>query len=446
MNYSAIQKTDPLVYKAIKDEEERQKTGIELIPSENYAGVAVLEALGSIMTDKYSEGFPKRRYYGGNMYIDDVEILAQKRAQDLFHVPYANVQPYSGSPANFSVYAALCQPGDSIMGHSLLDGGHLTHGWKVSVTGKFFHSLQYGNTPEGDIDYDQIEKLVKKHKPKLIWCGATAYEKLFDYERFRQIADSVGAYFAADIAHVAGLIIAGVHPSPVPYAHIVTSTTHKTLRGPRGGIVMVTQSGIDKDPDLAKKIESAIFPGLQGGPHNNVTAAIAVALEEASRDDFKEYGKQIVTNAHVLAYKLLSYGYSLVGGGTQNHLMRMNFLPDNMNGWYVEKALEAANITVNKNTIPADPNSPYFPSGIRLGTPAVTTRGMKENEMETIASFMHQVITCIKGYGYIQSKLTKEHKDLRIRFKEEIAKDKVLQGIRLDVKEFSSRFPIPGID
>src|SRR6266404_6049396 len=304
MNYQTIKKEDPDIYNIIQKESERQKDGLELIPSENYTSAAVMETMGSILTNKYSEGYAKKRYYGGNEFIDQAELLAIDRAKKLFGVPHANVQPYSGSPANLAVYLAACNPGDVVMGLALPEGGHLTHGWKVSATGIFYKSFGYHVKADGRVDIDEVWEMAKEHKPKLIWCGCTAYVYEVEYEKFAEIADNVGAFLAADIAHVAGLIVAGAHPTPVPYAHIVTTTTHKTLRGPRGGMIMVTDKGLKKDPELADKIDKAVFPGLQGGPHDHQTAAIAIALKEAATEEFKVYGKQIVKNAKALAASL----------------------------------------------------------------------------------------------------------------------------------------------
>jgi len=446
MNYTHLQQTDPEIYSLLQKEEKRQKEGLELIPSENYASSAVIQAVGSIFIDKYSEGYPKKRYYGGNNNIDGVETLAQERMKALFHVPHANVQPYSGSPANLAVYFALCKPGDAIMGQKLQEGGHMTHGLKVSMTGKYFKSCQYSVLPSGAIDFDEVERIAMEVKPVVIWCGATAYVKKFDYKRFAEIADKCGAYLAADIAHVAGLIIGGVHPSPVPYAHIVTTTTHKTLRGPRGGSIMVTARGLEKDPELAKKIDRAVFPGLQGGPHNHTTAGIAVALHEASTKEFVTYTRQIVTNAAVLADKLKKEGFTLVGDGTENHLLLVDLRPLNINGWYMEKALEEVNITVNKNTVPKDTNAPFYPSGIRLGTPAITSRGMDEKDMATVAKFIGRVKDAIKRYSYVAEKMTKDDVKERKQFATDIQKDAVLLKMKNEIKAFAEKFPVPGLD
>ncbi len=389
-----LQKTDRQVFRLIGLEKARQERVLRLIPSENYAVPAVREAVGSIMMNKYSEGYPKKRYYQGQKYIDQIEDLARERAKKLFGVPHANVQPYSGSPANFAVYFSLLKPGDTVMGMSLPHGGHLTHGWKVSITGTYYHSVQYAVDRRTQlINYDKIEKLAKKNEPKLIWAGATAYPRFFDWKRLAEIADDVGAYFCADIAHIAGLIAAGAHPSPAPFAHIITTTTHKSLRGPRGAMIMVTRSGVKKDPDLPKKIDRAVFPGLQGGPHQHTIAGIAVALKEAQRASFKKYGHQVVKNAKVLADELKARDFNLISGGTDNHLMLVDLRNKKVLGKEAAIRLEKANIIVNKNAIPFDPNPPAKPSGIRLGTPAVTTRGMKEKEMKLIAEWIDCVIS-----------------------------------------------------
>lgn len=440
-----LSQQDPEIFEIIEKEKKRQKQGLELIPSENYTSSSVLEAMGSILTDKYSEGYPGKRYYGGNEFIDQAEILAWQRAKKLFAVPHVNVQPYSGSPANLAVYLATCKPGDTIMGLNLLDGGHLTHGWKVSATAIYYKSVPYHVGKNGRVDLDEVWKLVKEHKPKLIWSGATAYVYQYEFDKFAEIADSVGAYFAADIAHVIGLVIAGVHVSPVPYAHIITTTTHKTLRGPRGGMIMVTDRGLQKDSELADKIDRAVFPGLQGGPHDHTTAAIAVALEEADTQEFKEYGKQIVANAKSFAATLTEEGIKLVGNGTENHLILADlttFGPGR--GIFVEKALDAANITVNKNTIPKDPSSPFYPSGIRLGTPAVTSRGMKEGEMEQIGKWVARIVkefasTELPEDRKARSRVVKE-------FQSSLKENSVIKEVRTQVKKFASKFPVPGID
>jgi len=389
-----IKKIDPQIANLIEKEKERQKTSLEMIPSENHSSPAVREVLGSILTDKYAEGYPYKRYYAGLEYYDKIEDLCRERVKKLFKVAHANVQPYSGSPANLAVYFTLLEPGDTIMGMSLPHGGHLTHGWKVNFSGKFFNSVQYGVDKKTHLlDYQEMEKLAKKAKPKLIWVGATAYPRIFDWKKLGEIADSNNAYLAADIAHIAGLIIAGVHPSPVDFVHIVTTTTHKTLRGPRGGIIMVTKKGIKKDPELPEKIDKTVFPGLQGGPHENQIAALAVCLKEASSPSFRKYGRQIVRNAKVLADELIKYGFNLITGGTDNHLLLIDLRNKNISGKEAQNRLEKAGITINKNSIPYDPNPPFKPSGIRLGTPAITTRGMREKEMRQIALWINEVIS-----------------------------------------------------
>ena len=403
-----LKKTDSQIAKLIEKEIERQKTSLEMIPSENHTSPAVREALGSVLTDKYAEGYPRKRYYAGLKFYDKIETLCQERAKKLFKVAHVNVQPYSGSPANLAVYFAVCEPGDAIMGMSLPHGGHLTHGWKVSFSGKYFKSVQYGVDKETNLlNYQEIEELAKKAKPKLIWVGATAYPRIFDWKKLGKIADLVGAYLAADIAHIAGLIVAGVHPSPVPFVHIVTTTTHKTLRGPRGGMIMVTEKGLKKNPELARKIDRSIFPGLQGGPHENNIAAIAVCLKEASRPAFKRYGKQIVKNSKTLASELLKYGFNLITNGTDNHLILIDLRNKEVLGPEAQDRLEKAGITVNKNSIPFDPNPPFKPSGLRLGTPAITTRGMKEKEMKLIASWINDVIADAKNCSKVRNEVKK---------------------------------------
>lgn len=441
-----LQQQDPEIHDIIEQEKRRQKEGLELIPSENYASPGVMEAMGSILTNKYSEGYAGKRYYAGNEFIDDIETLAIERAKKLFGVVHANVQPYSGSPANFAVYLATCQPGDTIMGLALPDGGHLTHGWKVSATAIFYKSVQYHVREDGRIDLDELWRLAKEYRPKLIWTGATAYPYQYEYDKFAEVADSVGAFLAADIAHVAGLIAAGAHPSPVPYAHIVTTTTHKTLRGPRGAIIMVTAKGLKKDPDLAEKIDKAVFPGLQGGPHDHQTAAIAVALKEAGTDEFREYGRQIVSNAKALAASLKKHGLKLVADGTENHLLLLDLVPmfGPGGGVFAHEALDRAGMTANKNTIPKDPSSPFYPSGLRLGTPALTTRGMKETEMEKVGEWLARVLKEISQYKLPAGK---EARSAYIgQFKREIKGNQVLKQVREEIKRFCVNFPVPGID
>ena len=438
--YPHIKKQDREVYKALEGEEIRQAESLELIPSENIVSQAVREAMGSCLTNKYSEGYPRARYYGGNEIIDKIEDVARNRAKKLFRVPHVNVQPYSGSPANLAVYLATCQPGDTIMGHLLTAGGHLTHGWKASATSMFYKAVQYGVRPDGYLDLKEIERLAKEHKPKLIWVGATAYVREFPFKELAAIADGVGAYLAADIAHVAGLVIAGAHKSPVPYAHIVTTTTHKTLRGPRGGMIMVTAKGLAKDPELANKIDRAIFPNLQGGPHNHTTAGIAVALKEASTAKFRAYGKQIVKNARALAQTLVKRNIEIVSGGTDNHMILVKCGVGR--GAIIEIALDAIGLTVNKNTIPDEPSSPFYPSGIRIGTPSITTREMKEREMETIGNLIADVMEHVQNEQLPAEKT--ERKPYLANLKRHLQKDAKITKLRTEVRKLCKRFPIPG--
>jgi glycine hydroxymethyltransferase len=377
---------DPEIARLIAAEERRQADKIRLIPSENYVSRAVLEATGSVLTNKYSEGYPGRRYYEGQQNIDPIEEIALERATSLFGAEHANVQPYSGSPCNLAVYLAFLQPGDTVMGMALPAGGHLTHGWNVSITGRYFRSVQYGvRRDTGTIDYDQVREIARQEKPKLIWAGGTAIPRIIDFNAFAEIAKEVGAIFAADVAHIAGLIAGGAHPSPVPVADVVTTTTHKTLRGPRGAMFVSKE-------EHAKALDKAVFPGLQGGPHNHITAAIAVALKEAAQPEFKTYAAGIVANAKALAAALLERGYDLVSGGTDNHLILIDLTSKNVSGKIAAQALDRAGIELNYNTVPFDPRKPFDPSGIRLGTPSVTTRGMSEADMARIAEWMDRVI------------------------------------------------------
>ncbi|MBI3051461.1 serine hydroxymethyltransferase [Candidatus Woesearchaeota archaeon] len=442
MNRKApLKDEDPEIYEQIQNELKRRREGLELIPSENLTSKAVLEALGSILTDKYSEGFPGRRYYGGNEFIDKIEMLAIKRAMKAFKVPFANVQAYSGSPANQAVAFAVLKPGETLMGPDLPDGGHLTHGWKANFSGIYYKSVPYHCRADGYIDLEEARKLALEHKPKLIWTGFTAYSREFPFEEMAEIADEVGAYLAADIAHIAGLVVAGVHKSPAPYAHIITTTTHKTLRGPRGAIIMATDKGLSKEPELGNKIDKAIIPGLQGGPHNHQTAAIAVALHEAMQPEFREYAQQIVKNCKALAQALMENGLKIVSGGTDNHLMLIDLTPHGKgNGVFAQEALDAAGITVNKNTIPQEPSSPFYPSGIRLGTATVTTQGMKEREMKQIAELMAAVIDETRQYQLPEKK--EERTAYIANFKKEIQANPRIMGTRQRVKELCSGFEL----
>jgi glycine hydroxymethyltransferase len=410
----ALSEVDPEISSLIHEEERREADTLRLIPSENYVSRAVLEASGSILTNKYSEGYPRKRYYEGQQSIDPIEELACERVRKLFGIEHVNVQPYSGSPANLAVYLATCQPGDTVMGLGLASGGHLTHGHSVSITGRYFKSVPYGLRASDDrIDMDQVRALAREHRPKLLFCGTTAYPRILDFQAFGEIAKEVGAVFAADIAHIAGLVLAGVHPSPAGIADIVTSTTHKTFRGPRGGMIMCKK-------EFAQAIDKAVFPGLQGGPHNHTTAGIAVAAREASLPSFREYARQIVVNAKALAEELVAKGFRLITGGTDNHLMLMDVTNKNVTGKVAAKALDRAGIVANYNAIPNDPRKPFDPSGLRLGTPAVTSRGMKVPEMKRLAGWIDQVVAA--------------------------PSDEVLiTRIAGEVKEMCRGFPAPGI-
>jgi glycine hydroxymethyltransferase len=407
--------SDPEVADLIQAEARRQFEKLRLIPSENYVSVAVLEASGTVLTNKYSEGYPGRRYYEGQQYIDPLERLAVERAQTLFGVDHANVQPYSGSPANLAVYLAFMQPGDTVMGMALPMGGHLTHGWSVSATGKWFNAVQYGvRADTGRVDLDEVRDLARRERPKLIFCGGTAIPRIIDFPAFAEIAREVGAVLVADIAHIAGLIAGGAHPSPVGYADVITTTTHKTLRGPRGAMIMSTA-------EHASAVDKAVFPGLQGGPHNHTTAAIAVALREAAQPSFRTYAEQIVANAKALADALLARGYTLVSGGTDNHLILMDVTAQGIGGKPAAKALDRAGIEVNYNTVPFDPRKPFDPSGLRIGTPAITTRGLQPAHMEQIAAWMDEAIIAAS--------------------KED---DEVIERIAAEVRELMSGFAMPG--
>jgi glycine hydroxymethyltransferase len=409
-----LSERDPEIHQLIKDEEKREADKIRLIASENYASRAVLEATGSVLTNKYSEGYADKRYYEGQQVIDQVENLAINRMKALFGAEHVNVQPYSGSPANLSVYLAFCQPGDPVLGLALPAGGHLTHGWKVSITGKYFNSFGYGVTKDTHlIDFDEVAALAREHKPKLLWAGTTAYPRTLDFAKFREIADEVGAILVADIAHIAGLVVAGAHPSPVGIADVVTSTTHKTLRGPRGGVVMCKE-------EHAKAIDRAVFPGLQGGPHNHTTAGIAVAAKEASTPQFKEYAFRIVENARTLAEELLGRGFNLVTGGTDNHLVLVDLTPKNVPGKKAAQALDRAGIVCNYNSIPFDPRKPFDPSGIRIGTSCVSSRGMGPDEMKRLAAWMDEVVGAPEDEG-------------------------VISRVEKEVSEMCASFPAPGL-
>jgi glycine hydroxymethyltransferase len=393
-----IEDYDEALWAAMQHEEKRQEEHIELIASENYASQRVMQAQGSVLTNKYAEGYPARRYYGGCENVDVAEQLAIERVKQLFGAGYANVQPHSGSQANAAVYMALCKPGDTVLGMSLADGGHLTHGSHVNFSGKIYHAVQYGLDDEtGIVDYDEVQRLADEHKPRMIVAGFSAYSQVMDWDRFRAIADSCGAYLFVDMAHVAGLIAAGVYPNPVGVADVVTSTTHKTLRGPRGGIIIAGEDSLMRNEDLAKKLNSAIFPGTQGGPLMHVIAAKAVAFKEAQEPEFAVYQKQVIVNAQAMAKVVLERGYKVVSGGTDNHLFLWDLTTRNLTGKVVEAELGKAHITVNKNAVPNDPQSPFVTSGIRVGTPAMTTRGFTEQDATDLANWMCDIIDSIEG-------------------------------------------------
>jgi glycine hydroxymethyltransferase len=412
---SHVASEDPEIAELIDAEARRQFEKIRLIPSENYVSEAVLEASGTVLTNKYSEGYPGRRYYEGQQFIDPIETLATRRAEALFGVDHANVQPYSGSPANLAVYLAFLEPGETVMGMALPMGGHLTHGWSVSATGKWFRSVQYGvRADTGRVDLDQVRELALLERPKLIFCGGTAIPRTIDFPAFAEIAAEAGAVLVADIAHIAGLVAGGAHPSPVGHAGVITTTTHKTLRGPRGAMIMTTA-------EHASRVDKAVFPGLQGGPHNHTTAGIAVALREAAQPAFTTYARQVVANAKALAAALLERGYALISGGTDNHLILIDLTPQGIAGKPAARALDRAGIEVNYNTVPFDPRKPFDPSGIRIGTPAITTRGLGESHMARVAAWMDDAITAA-------------------------AKDDeaVIERIAGEVRELLSAFPMPG--
>ena len=397
-NVSSIASFDSELHEAIKNEENRQEQHIELIASENYASPRVLEAQGSVLTNKYAEGYPSKRYYGGCEYVDVAEELAIKRVKELYDADYANVQPHSGSQANTAVFLALLNAGDKILGMSLSDGGHLTHGTSVNFSGKLFDAAQYGVDPKtGLIDYNEVESLAKKHKPKLLIAGFSAYSRVLDWQKFRDIADSVGAYFLVDMAHVSGLIASGHYPSPVNIADVVTSTTHKTLRGPRGGIILAKDN-----PDLTKRFNSLVFPGTQGGPLMHVIAAKAVAFKEALNPEFKEYQGQVIENAKMMANTLMERGFSIVSGGTDNHLVLVSLIDKGLTGKDADAALSRANITVNKNTVPNDPCSPFVTSGLRLGTPAITTRGFGLDETKLMTTWIADILDDLNDEAVIE--------------------------------------------
>jgi glycine hydroxymethyltransferase len=412
---TSLRDFDPAIWQMLEDEKQRQEDHIELIASENYVSPRVLQAQGSVLTNKYAEGYPHKRYYGGCEFVDIAEDLAIERVKKLFGAAYANVQPHSGSQANWAAYAAMLQPGDKVLGMSLAEGGHLTHGSPVNFSGKFYQFYSYGvDHKTALIDYDQVAELAKTHKPKLIVAGFSAYSRIVDWQRMREIADSVGAYFMADVAHVAGLIATGYYPSPVNIADVTTSTTHKTLRGPRGGLILAKAN-----PELEKKLNSAVFPGGQGGPLMHVIAAKAVAFEEALQPEFKSYQQQILKNSRAMAKTIMARGYNVVSGGTDNHLFLVDLIAKNITGKDADAALGKANITVNKNSVPGDPQSPFVTSGIRLGTPAVTTRGFKEPECEKLANWICDIL-------------------------DDIHNEQVIAGVQEQAIDLCNQFPVYG--
>jgi glycine hydroxymethyltransferase len=412
---TALAAADPAIAGLVEDEAKRQHDKIRLIASENYVSQAVLEATGTVLTNKYSEGYAGKRYYEGQQFIDQVELLAIERAKAVFGADHANVQPYSGSPANLAVYLAFAQPGDTVLGMALPDGGHLTHGWSVSATGKWFNPVRYGVAKEtGRVDLDQVRDLARQHRPKLIFAGGTAIPRTIDFPAFAEIAREVDAVLVADIAHIAGLVAGGAHPSPVGHAQVITTTTHKTLRGPRGAMIL-------SDADHAKAVDKAVFPGLQGGPHNHTTAAIAVALGEAQQPSFSDYAHTIVANARALADALLARGYDLVSGGTDNHLLLIDLTNKAVAGKPAAQALDRAGIELNYNTVPFDPRKPFDPSGIRLGTSAITTRGLQPEHQPQVAEWIDRTVTAAAAHD-----------------------ESALDSIAAEIREFLAPFPIPG--
>jgi len=436
-----LKKVDPQIDKLIKQEKKRQETTLMMIPSENIASEAVQEAVGSCLGNKYAEGYPNRRYYQGQEFVDQIENIAIERAKEAFDVAEVNVQPLSGSPANLAVYFGLIKPGDKIVGLDLAHGGHLTHGAKVSAVGHFFKPESYILGKNGKMDYDLIEKLVKRVKPKIIVAGITAYSLKLNWKRFAEIADSVGAYLMADIAHLAGLVAAGVYPSPAPYVHVITTTTHKTLRGPRGAMIMTTRKGLKKDPDLAKKIKKAVFPGLQGGPHMNAIAGIAIALKEAKTARFKKVCQQVVDNCKVLAEELKKMDYNVVSGGTETHLALIDLSNKKVIGNLAAEALERAGIVLNRNSVPFDQNPPFYPSGIRLGTPGLTSRGMKIAQMKKVAKFMDRVISDVARIKE-EKGITLQQEKKKVFRKEIINKSKEVKAVRKEVAALCKKFPV----
>ncbi|OGY97750.1 MAG: serine hydroxymethyltransferase [Candidatus Liptonbacteria bacterium RIFCSPHIGHO2_01_FULL_57_28] len=441
MKYPTLAAQDPEVHAILEKEERRQTEGLEMIPSENYVSQEVLEAMGSIFTNKYAEGYPGKRYYGGCVNVDELEKLCQDRALKLFSAKgyHVNVQPYSGSPANLAVYVGLLELGDKVMALRLDHGGHITHGLPLSLSGKAFSFIHYEVDPAtGLIDYDKVRALALEHKPKLIVSGFTAYSRIIDFKRMHEIAKEVGAISMADMSHISGLVAGGAHPSPFPFTDIVTTTTHKTLRGPRAAMIFCKEEYKDA-------INRGVFPGMQGGPHEHTIAGIAAALREAAAPEFKDYAAQIVENSKALTTSLLAAGVKLVAGGSENHLLLIDLTPFGVGrGVFVEKALDAAHITVNKNTVPADPSSPFYPSGVRLGTPALTTRGMKEKEMEAIGKLIGRIVN---EFGKIELPKGKDERAAAIKkFTDGLESNPVVREVRAKVSELTKNFPVPGIE
>lgn len=443
MDDKTLKKIDSEMAKLIEEETRRQEETLMMIPSENYASEAVLAAIGSRLNNKYAEGYPFRRYYQGQEFIDQIETLAIERTKKLFGVPHANVQPLSGAPANAAVYFGLLKPGDKIMGLALAHGGHLTHGGlKINFAGTIYQGVPYVLNENGLIDYDKLEAQALAEKPQLIIAGITAYSRALDFKRFSEISDKVDAILMADIAHLAGLVVAGAYPNPAPYAHVITTTTHKTLRGPRGAIIMVTERGLKKDPEMAKKIDTAVFPGLQGGPHENAIAAIAVCLKEAMSPRFKRYAFQIIKNCQKLAEVLMNRGYKVVSGGTDCHLILIDLQNKGIIGNTAAEACEAAGIVLNRNSVPYDPNPSFYPSGIRLGTPGLTSRGMKEKEMVKIANFIADILDEVSAIKK-ELKMGLEQEKKKINRETIIKTAKTVKEVLPEVKKLCQRFPVP---
>ena len=436
-----LEQADQKMADFIKQECQRQEKTLMMIPSENIASAAVQEAVGSCLGNKYAEGYPRKRYYQGQKVVDQIESVVIERAKKAFGVPHANVQPLSGSPANLAVYLSVLQPGDALMGLDLAHGGHLTHGAKVSVSGIYYKSVSYKLGKDGLIDYDAIEELALKHQPKIIVAGITAYPLQLDWARFAKIAEKAGAYLMADIAHLSGLVVSGAYPSPVPHVHIVTTTTHKTLRGPRGAMIMVTDKGLAKDEKLGKKIDSAVFPRLQGGPHMNTIAGIGVALKEAMSDKFKQYGEQVVKNAQTLAQELKARDFELVAGGTESHLILVDLSSKGLIGNLAAEALEAAGIVLNRNSVPFDENPPFYPSGIRMGTPGLTSRGMKQAEMKKVAGWIADVVEDAAEIKAEQELEFEDEKKKSVRA-EIVAASSEVKRVKQEVEAVCTDFPI----